>query len=274
MKQLLTLLVLCATLFTAKAQLSGRIIDSKTKQPIAFVNIGLLGKSIGTVSDENGFFMLKTTDANSNDTLMISVLGYKKLSYTIKNYENIFSKDNATVLLQEESFNLNEVTVVPKVIINKTLGNTTNTKSISAGFSSNDLGSEVGVPMNVKKNRRCFIDTLFFNINNCKFDSVLFRVNIYTMKNGKPDSSILIKPLYVLSKVKFGTLKVDVTHLKLETNTDFFVALEWLKDLGKGGLNFPAGFTNSHSYFRNASQGNWEKAPVGLGFYCKTRQEK
>lgn len=272
-KTLLTIFGLILCLIT-EAQISGTIIDEKTKEPVAFVNIGLKGKSIGTVSNEYGRFYLRTTEANELDTLMITVLGYKKIMFSLATYKQKYEKDNARVELTPELYNLSEVTILPKVIINKTLGNTNNNKIVSAGFESNNLGSEVGVTMHVKKKKRCFIDTLCFNINNCKYDSIFFRVNIYTMKANKPDSSLLVKPLYVLSKGEFYTLKVNVIPLNLEVNDDFFVSLEWLKDLGKGGLDFPAGFTNTHSFFRDASHGIWEKAPAGVGFYCKIRQEK
>lgn len=254
-------------------QISGTLLDNTNNQPVAFANIGILGKGIGTVSDERGHFNLNVSAAHPNDTLVISMLGYRELSGRLRSFPTLYIKQGI-VHLSPEPVELAEVEVVPRKFVYKTLGDKLSTKNVSLGFISNDLGSELGVPMHVKKNRRCFIDTLFFNINDCSYDSVLFRINLYTFRNGKPDSALLSKPLYVTSKIKFGTLRVDVTALNLESTGDFFVALEWLKDLGKGGLSFPAGLLKSHAFARDASQGKWEKAPLGVGFYCKTRIEK
>jgi hypothetical protein len=58
-------------LFAASAALAqsvkGRISDARTGQALPFVNIGVLGKSIGTVADEEGKFRLAVSEGQAND---------------------------------------------------------------------------------------------------------------------------------------------------------------------------------------------------------------
>ncbi len=274
MQKIITIVLLLISQLHGTAQISGKVFDSETKEPIAFANIGLLGKSIGTVSDVQGNFSLPISESNNKDTLVISMLGFERIMMTVEQYLSSYPKDKATIALIPKTFIKSDVVVRPRKFISKTLGNSNTGKSMSLGFMSNDLGSELGVRMKVKKNHNCFIDTLFFNINSCTYDSVVFRVNIYSLEKGKPQNSLLDTPLYVICKIQNGTLKVDVSHLNLQTDEDFFVSLEWLRDLGEGTLNFNAGFTNTHSMARKASQGSWNSLPAGVGFYSAVRLEK
>ncbi len=267
----LTLLTLVnSSLF---AQMSGIMKDKTTGLPLEFVNIGLVGKSIGTVSDENGAYKLTIDASHENDTLKISYIGYKPLALSLKEFKKRYGQTNASVLLEQSNVQLQEVVIKPKKTITKIIGNTNNSKSVTAGFTSNDLGSEIGVPMKIKT-RLTYIEELNFNIANNSYDTVVFRVNVYTIKNGVPDSNILVQPIYVKLNSASGTLTVDLKDKNIHVDHDFFVSLEWLKDLGKGQLFFPAGLMNSHSYVRNASQGKWEKIPIGIGFYCKISYQK
>ena len=37
----------------------GKVFDEQTREPLAFVNIGIKGKAAGTFSDEQGFFQME-----------------------------------------------------------------------------------------------------------------------------------------------------------------------------------------------------------------------
>lgn len=274
MKKLTLILFSTWTTLICFGQLSGTVLDSEKKEPLAFVNIGVLGKSIGTVTDYSGRFHLDLSKSELYDTLVISMLGYERLMLTVNEFRIGYPTNPVVIHLEPKSYEKNEVVITPRKLSPKILGNTVSRPMVSMGFSSNDLGSEIGVRMNVKKKQRCFVDSLFFNVAECTYDSVLFRVNMHTLHKGVPsDSSLLKEPLYLTLYAKTGTLKVDVRDLNISADEDFFVSLEWLQDLGEGRLTFPASFTNTSSLVRNASQGHWQKLPAGVGFYCKTRIE-
>lgn len=93
--------------FAQSTKIRGRIIDSKTKQPLPFVNIAFKGTTIGTTSDFDGVYFLETR--TPSDSLHISFVGYKEQVFKIQkaNFQTL------NVELESEAFNLQEITVIP-----------------------------------------------------------------------------------------------------------------------------------------------------------------
>ena len=90
----------------------GQVIDAATKEPLPYVNIGLLNKNIGTVSDETGYFELEVnTEQNSRDTLRFSMIGFETKSYTLNDFIN---QNEIEVYLTEKSTALDEVILSSK----------------------------------------------------------------------------------------------------------------------------------------------------------------
>jgi hypothetical protein len=54
----------------------GLILNSETGLPIEYVNIGVFGKNIGTVSDNNGKYTLTVDPQYDDDTLLVSCIGF------------------------------------------------------------------------------------------------------------------------------------------------------------------------------------------------------
>jgi hypothetical protein len=66
-------------------KITGRITDKSTGDPVEYANISIVGKSIGTVSNSDGEFILKISPALINDTLGISFIGYKIYKQPVAN---------------------------------------------------------------------------------------------------------------------------------------------------------------------------------------------
>lgn len=54
----------------------GIVLDKKTRNPLPYANVFIVNRSIGTVANTAGAFVLKLTDALPDDTLGISHIGY------------------------------------------------------------------------------------------------------------------------------------------------------------------------------------------------------
>lgn len=254
--------------------ISGKVIDTESK-PIGFVNIGIVGKNIGTVSDENGDFTLELKDQYDNDTLKFSMIGFISLEFKVRSFKQKHSSEKPIqIILNKSVTTLSEVTVKPKKYVTKVLGNTANSIRFTMGFQSNDLGNELGTVMKIKKSPT-FIEDVNFNIAVNNHDSLTFRLNIYKMENGFPSENILKEPIFVSIAGSTRTLTVDLKKYNLIVEDDFFVSLEWIKFLKGEGLYFCGGVYNADSYVRQTSQGNWEKIDYfGLGFYTTVSYEK
>ncbi|MGD1891683.1 MAG: carboxypeptidase-like regulatory domain-containing protein [Cyclobacteriaceae bacterium] len=55
---------------------SGVVLDSTTQSPMAYVHIGVLGKNLGVISRDDGTFQIDLSEADSQDKLTFSSVGY------------------------------------------------------------------------------------------------------------------------------------------------------------------------------------------------------
>ena len=106
MRRFYTILVLLVMAISSNAQneiIDGVVVDSVTKEALAFANIYVLNTTLGTTSNENGYFQLKEPNAGQN--LRFGYVGYnsKDITYVSKHMDTIFLSSN-----KEE---LNEVLV-------------------------------------------------------------------------------------------------------------------------------------------------------------------
>lgn len=87
MKNILIFTILLFIGFLAEAQnktiISGQLIDNNTKEPLPYGNIIYPVKSLGTISNIDGYFTFSLTDAQKNDSIIISYIGYKPIRTTI-----------------------------------------------------------------------------------------------------------------------------------------------------------------------------------------------
>lgn len=70
----------------AQQKVSGVVIDKVNKQPIPFVSIGIIGKSVGTLSSEKGEFDFTFFENQKNDSVKIATIGYKPQVYLVADF--------------------------------------------------------------------------------------------------------------------------------------------------------------------------------------------
>jgi hypothetical protein len=240
-----------------------RLLDSVSKEPVQFANVGIVSRAFGTVTDEKGEFTLNIPDSLANQKIRISLLGYKTKDITVRSLA-----EKTSLFLSSASYNLNEVAVKPHKVKHKILGNETTSTGITCGFTSNKLGCEMGVKLNIK-HKETWLKKLSFNIVRNAYDSLFFRVNIYkTDKDGKPAENLLTKSLFAYPSSKTGLVEVDLSKLYLFVDNDVIVSLEWIKDFGDTkGLYFSCQLFGG-TWYRMASQDKWEHlSAVGVGLF-------
>lgn len=121
MKKLLFCILLFTISTTVLAQTySGIVMDKETNEPLKYVSIGIVGKDVGTVSNDDGSFFFEIDDQFSQDSLLFSYIGYEAQSRRIaalnKNKQEI-------IYLEPKSTLLSEVVVKPVIFKEKVLGN-------------------------------------------------------------------------------------------------------------------------------------------------------
>lgn len=83
--------------------LTGKLIDSKKEIPIRYASISVLSLPIGTISNDDGEFLLKIHPDNIYDTIVISCMGYSQIStpaFTILD-EDVFIMNPISIRIKE-----------------------------------------------------------------------------------------------------------------------------------------------------------------------------
>lgn len=232
---------------------SGSLMSKKNNTPIDFVNIGVIGKNIGFISNENGQFEL-FIDANyNNDTLKFSRIGFSPLIMKVSDFKKL---TNFEIYLEEHITEISSIVVRPKKIMQRELGITASHKHPRIYFTKYYPGNEMGVM--IKNKKSLTIESLIINFATCTYDTVFYRINVYKVLGGLQFENILNEPIYIKIPKSDTKEKVvfDLRKNNLIIQGDFLLSLEQVKDLGDGEVSFCTGFL-SKTYWRNVSQGNW-----------------
>ncbi|HVA98331.1 MAG TPA: carboxypeptidase-like regulatory domain-containing protein [Bacteroidia bacterium] len=268
--------------------IQGTTIDAKTNKALSYVSIGILHTNIGTVSAVDGKFKLSISNTNiSTDTLIISDIGYSPIIIPLSYYIKYKNSNDSNFELEPKVELLNECIIGSGKTKRLISGNTVKNGVICVGFSSEELGTEIGTVIKYHKKKRGKVENVNFNIADNKYDSLLFRVNIYNFSSGKIGKSLLKSPIYLKIKTQKGIVSVDLSDSNIYVSKDFLLSLEWIKNYspddaaideqlpyGIDKLHFCAGFLNSNSYIRPGSESDWSKSPVGIGFWATIQYKK
>lgn len=255
---------------------SGFVQDATTHEALPFVSIGIPGKSVGTVAQLNGSFKITISDNFNNDTLKFSMIGYKPEFIIVDQFKNKAANGQFYIQLKPEEKALETVIIRPRDVKNATLGNDFDSPSISAGFTTDDLGSELGTVMKVKDNKEYYLKSCGINFAKIVYDSIIFRINIYDLENGLPGELLHQIPIYITANKDQRKAVVDLKPYNIVITDDFVMSLEWLQDLPEKtkAVMFCAGFFGNKIVYRQTAQDIWRDFPIGIGMWCEAEYEK
>jgi hypothetical protein len=254
-----------STVIAQNVVYEGIIKDKNTKENLAYVNIGIVNKNTGTVSDVKGKFQLLLDNKNDAETMKLSMIGYKSLSFKVIDFKKIVT-ENPIIYLEKSVSELKEIVIKNKNLQTGILGNVLDKKTVSAGFVNNVLGNEIGIIVKLKS-KPTFIEAFHAIVDYNKYKELKFRLNFYDLKKGLPNNTILQDNIIVTSTIKKGELIIDLNDYNIMVNEDFFVSIELIEGLGEGGLHFLADYSGSPIITRATSQGKWNKVEdLSFGF--------
>ena len=130
----------------------GTILDSKSKNELTFASITVSGSNISTISNSEGDFLIKIPIDKQDGSLIISFLGYKDKTISIK---DLMQEKNIVYL--EPIKNLLKEVVVNAMDANKLFSNVLNNRSKNYGDSSIKM---VGFYRESIKKRRTYVSVL------------------------------------------------------------------------------------------------------------------
>ena len=247
--------------------LKGTVLSSSTREGIGFVNVVIVGKNTGTVSDIDGNFNLTLVNINNSDSLCFSSIGYESKTLSVLQFNEDSTKK---VFLDLKVYKLLEVSVIhkkgrktKKIII----GTPVTSNDLRSGFQNNDLGSELGIKVHVR--HEVILKDINLNVAASTFDSVTYRLNIYQSVNQIDYRNILTEPVYIsFSRDKIQkVITFDLSKYSIIVKGSILIALELYKDLGEGSLLFHTEFFTGSTYHRKTIDGDWAMSPGVIGMY-------
>ena len=102
------ILIIFSQLFYAQERVVGVIENDSDSKPISNVHVINLNSVVGTISNKEGVFEI---DANVNDTLFFSYLGFKSIKVRVTN--DLIRFKNTKIKLTELAYALEEIIVTP-----------------------------------------------------------------------------------------------------------------------------------------------------------------
>ncbi|MEK6477343.1 carboxypeptidase-like regulatory domain-containing protein [Catalinimonas sp. 4WD22] len=275
---LISVLLLISFNLVGQPTIEGIIKDGKSMKGLAYVNVGVVGKNVGTVTDSNGKFQLIIDEKYDDNELRISMVGYESKTFKVAEFKQLMGNESE-ITLDEAAYQMDEVFVYGekfkgRKLRERILGNETESRNNKTGFDANLLGNEMGIVIKTKR-RPTFIKDFSIYITDNDYNTFKFRINFYNLRNGLPDQNILKENIIVTSSMKEGKLTVDLSQYNIVVEDDFFVSMEWIEDMGDHGLFFSTDISGAASptITRTTSQGKWRevgKMAFGTGIGITT----
>lgn len=242
----------------------GRVFSLETKLPVPYVNIGIISKNAGTVSDEAGWFSFKAGLISGGDSIRFSMIGFDSRTLSAGQ----FIKDSIReTFLVPRSYDLKEAEVVYLRSKEIMIGCPVAPNNSTSGFAYNDLGSEMGILVLVK--HKAQVMDIHLDVAECTFDSVVYRLNIYSLTQQEKMQNILSEPIYLtFNKKQAGeAIGFDLRRYSLVLQGTYLITLELFRDLGEGSLQFWNDDRQGETWFRKTCEGKWGKCPGSIGMY-------
>jgi len=228
MRFILFSLLLVTQLSAQEVLFEGKVLDSKTKEPIPYVNLSFLNTLKGTSTDEKGHFFLDIPENLLQNKVHISSLGYKD---SIIVSESLYK--SKVFHMVEESFELDEV-VISESLGNSDVLNPINSYSLTSGFSSSSTPWVLALYFPNIGNTKKYVEkiTVFFQ-KDPKFEreSSKFRLRVYDVNpiTKEPERDLVRKSLVLESTKEKDYVILDLSTLNIEIPREgIYIGLEWL----------------------------------------------
>lgn len=244
-------------------KVDGKVIDVNSGEPIPYVNIGVVDKGFGTISDSSGQYALTFSKSQLTDSIVFQHVSYKTKRVLV---EDLIK--NTDIHLEEKVTSLNELVISSKAPKKKKIGIRTHNPLLWGGFG---IGDEdiYEIAQEIKTNKR--LRVLDFNIYLRIFREILpfkYRIKVYQSEDGVP-GKLIIDDNIIIEGIVDGWNSVDLTPFNIITEGDFFVSIEFLPNPMTQKYNISAGavLIGGNRFSRNSSLGKWNKAQGGYKLY-------
>ena len=229
--------------------------------PLPYCNIGVSGKNIGGVSDGEGHFSVNLLNAQEDDRIVFSYIGYHPKTYLVKDLR--LDKDNL-IRLASKTHTLANVEVTAKRVPTIVGNDSDKFRGYSGwgGISSVSEGRERGLLIALDS-QSVQLTKVVIRIKHNEFDSVLLRLNLYSYSEGQPTSQLLQENHYVKAYPKDKWIYMDLLPHNIYISEDFCLSIQWVDAWGYvdgSRLTLATAKQSGLSFARESPNGEWNVA--------------
>jgi pimeloyl-ACP methyl ester carboxylesterase len=184
-------------------------IKNQENEPLSYSAIGIKDTKIGSIANEKGFYKLTIPLDMSNKTIVFTADGYLPKEMIVSDLIQ-----NGTINLNHKVETLSEVIITQKKLEEKIIGQTSRPfLTFSKMFDKNVPTIEQGNLFEIYTKTK--INAYSFHIiPSSKYEQITLKLNIYDVKNGQPNKSILQENI-LYKTTTTGWQKIDLTKYKL-----------------------------------------------------------
>ena len=201
-------------------QISGRVLDRSTQEPLPYLNIWVKNTMVGATTSEDGHFLLANTV--EGDTILISRLGYKSIEFLAKEKNQIYMDPMVQTLEEVEvlpMYNNDQLQINSYEKVSKRRDWYNNGHySLARFYEYKDVYKTTP-----------FIDKISFVTNNAKKDKVILTVRLLGARGGEPSEMGLTDIFYLHSSTGVTEVSLDLREEKVRFPKEgFFVVVDRL----------------------------------------------
>jgi hypothetical protein len=210
-------------------KIRGTVLDDQTGEPLPYVNIGLLERNVGTLSDPDGSFEMEIPPSYRKDSLIFSMVGYETKRSDISSW----ASNSVTIHLKSKSILLKEITISDKKISSKhaRLGwmggkdGVIPLDTVQGGGAVALLVESPSTPFYLDKLQVRLMynskDTLQMRFHVFEFDSI----------HQRPGRELLTREIILTEYKHFGWLRFDLSAYEIKVNhKKVCIGFEWIDD--------------------------------------------
>lgn len=214
--------------------ISGKVLDQRSKAPIAYANIGILNTSVGTLSNEDGSFKIKIPKKLQSKKLLFSTVGYEQQYLSLNGLTNDTSQ---VIYLKEKVEVLKNVTVTARQVKKKSqwfghkkpllLNGTLHTDTTSAGAA-------IALLIEKEDPDYEYVETvsLWVALNTLpEFKIRVHFLEVDSANGNQPGEEIFNESIVQKSEMRKGWMTFDLSDYQYKlSQKSFFLMFEWILD--------------------------------------------
>jgi len=240
---LFNFLLTCKLIFSQTEYITkGKIIDNFTVKPLPYVSVMVLNKAVGTSTDKNGNFSIKSELISSNDSLLLSHVGYESIKISLNDITNIPIKLRMkNIKLEEVKISFDKTSKKKEYFyLNKFKKNRTslvyslepfnNKSNLWLPFRENEPTIEtMYFPYNEEYGKFTQLEEVIINLRSFKTESKI-RLRIFQADDeSKPGNEVILQNPIIKVSDDESLIKIDLHDEYIYTSKEgIFIGVEYL----------------------------------------------